>query len=122
MCFSTASRSTVHTCYFWLFGRNKQFRKTAESDMDESTLIRILKSKKEEDSFDFKRKLKLYQTDGKVSDYQRDELIKDILGLANGNGQIVRQTKYLIIGADDKQFDEQGMRVLRSEEHTSELQ
>lgn len=80
--------------------------------MDESTLIRILKSKKEEDSFDFKRKLKLYQTDGKVSDYQRDELIKDILGLANGNGQIVRQTKYLIIGADDKQFDEQGMRVL----------
>ncbi len=80
--------------------------------MGESTLIRILKSKKEEDSFDFKQKLKLYQADGKVSEYQRDELIKDILGLANGNGQIVRQTKYLIIGADDKQFDEQGMRVL----------
>ncbi len=80
--------------------------------MDESTLIRILKSKKEEDSFDFKQKLKLYQADGKVSEYQRDELIKDILGLANGNGQIVRQTKYLIIGAADKQFDEQGMRVL----------
>lgn len=41
-----------------------------------------------------------------------DELLKDILGLANGNSHFIRKTKYLIIGADNENFDEKGMRVL----------
>lgn len=80
--------------------------------MDQKLLKKLLREPKEKDWFDFKRKLKLYRSDGKLVDTQRDELLKDILGLANGNSQIVRKTKYLIVGADDKKFDETGMRVL----------
>lgn len=72
----------------------------------------LLREKKEQDWFDFKSALKLYQSDGKLVEIQRDELLKDILGLANGNSSIIRKTKYLIIGADDKQFDENRVRVL----------
>ena len=80
--------------------------------MDEKLLKKLLHERQEQDWFDFKGKLKLYQADGKLVDRQRDELLKDILGLANGNSRIVRKTKYLIIGADDKKFDENGMRIL----------
>lgn len=80
--------------------------------MDEKILKRILHERKEQDWFDFKRKLEIYQSDGKLVDKQRDELIKDILGLANGNSHIVRKSKYLIIGADNLEFDVNGMRVL----------
>jgi hypothetical protein len=72
----------------------------------------LLKESKEQDWFDFKSNLKWYQSDGKLVERHRDELIKDILGMANGNSQITRKTKYLIIGADDKKFDENGFRVL----------
>lgn len=80
--------------------------------MEEKTLIKLLCEPIEKDWFEFKLKLKLYQADGKLSDLQRDELLKDILGLANGNSNIIRKTKYLIVGADDNKFDENGMRVL----------
>ncbi len=43
---------------------------------------------------------------------RRDEFLKDILGLANGNSHIIRKTKYLIIGADNEKFDDDGCRVL----------
>lgn len=82
--------------------------------MDEKLLKKLLCERKEQDWYDFKEKLKLYQSDGKLVEQQRDELIKDILGLANGNSHIIRKTKYLIIGADDEKFDEMGMRVLHS--------
>ncbi len=82
--------------------------------MDEKILKKLLREPKEQDWFDFKRKLKLYQSDGTLADQQRDELIKDILGLANGNSKIVRKTKYLIIGVDDKNFDENKVRVLHN--------
>jgi hypothetical protein len=75
-------------------------------------LEKLLREKKEQDWFDFKSALKLYQSDGKLIEKQRDELLKDILGLANGNSNIIRKTKYLIIGVDDEKFDENGMRVL----------
>lgn len=81
--------------------------------MDEKLLRKLLKYKTEPDWLDFKRKLKLYNAEGKLANEQdRDELIKDILGLANGNTHIIRKTKYLIIGADDGEFTEDGMRVL----------
>lgn len=80
--------------------------------MNNNLLYKLLYEKKEKDWFDFKRKLEIYQSDGKPVDKQRDELLKDILGLANGNSYIIRKTKYLIIGADDKKFDGNGMRVL----------
>ncbi len=58
--------------------------------------------------------MEIYQSDGKLITKQRDELLKDILGLANGNSHIVRKTKYLIIGVDNKNFDDDGMRTLHN--------
>ncbi len=80
--------------------------------MDEKLLIKLLHMRSEKDWFDFKRKLEIYQSDGNLVEIQRDELIKDILGLANGNSHVIRKTKYLIVGADNLAFDEKGMRVL----------
>jgi hypothetical protein len=82
--------------------------------MDEKLLTRLLRDRNEQDWFDFKESLKLYQADGKLVEKQRDELLKDILGLANGNSHIIRKTKYLVIGADNEKFDEKGMRVLHN--------
>ncbi|MCD4739344.1 MAG: putative DNA binding domain-containing protein [Anaerolineae bacterium] len=80
--------------------------------MDEEFVRKLLKSREEADWFDFKRKTRLYGTNREFNKQERDEFIKDILGLANGNSSIVRKTKYLIIGADDEKFDAEGMRVL----------
>jgi len=81
-------------------------------NMDEKLLKKLLHEPKEQSWFDFKGSLKLYQSDGKLVEKQRDEFLKDILGLANGNSHIIRKTKYLIIGADDKKFDAEGCRIL----------
>jgi hypothetical protein len=80
--------------------------------MDKKELEKLLHEPKEQDWLDFKAKLKLYAADGKSANQPRAEFIKDILGLANGNSHIIRKTKYLIVGVDDKEFDENGMRVL----------
>jgi hypothetical protein len=82
--------------------------------MDEKLLATLLRERAEKDWFDFKGSLRLYQSDGKLVEKQRDELLKDILGLANGNSHIIRKTKYLIIGADNDKFDEKGMRILHN--------
>lgn len=82
--------------------------------MDEKLFKKLLRERKEKDWFDFKASLRLYQSDGKLVEKQRDELLKDILGLANGNSHIIRKTKYLIVGADNEKFDEKGMRVLHN--------
>jgi hypothetical protein len=80
--------------------------------MDEKLLEKLLYEHHEKDWLEFKGKWKLYQSNGTLAEMQRDELLKDILGLANGNSHTIRKTKYLIIGAADKEFDAQGMRVL----------
>ena len=80
--------------------------------MNEQTLIKLLHNPNEKDWLEFKEKLKLYQADGKLVDLQRDEFIKDILGLANGNTHNIRETKYLIVGASNCGFDDNGMRIL----------
>jgi hypothetical protein len=82
--------------------------------MDEKLLNKLLYEKNEQDWFDFKRKMEIYQSDGELVKKQRDELLKDILGLANGNSHIVRKTKYLIVGVDNENFEENGMRVLHN--------
>lgn len=51
---------------------------------------------------DFKRKFKLYHEDGSHNHLEKDELIKDILALANGNEYIASRDKHLIYGADDR--------------------
>lgn len=74
--------------------------------MDSET-PKIILSQSEQDSVDFKRELKFYDADGNRNNRVRDELIKDILAMANGNANIVGDTKYLIIGAaDDNEFPE----------------
>jgi hypothetical protein len=80
--------------------------------MDDKLLKELLNNKKEEDRLEFKQRLEIYQSDGKISDFKRDEMIKDILGLANGNSHIIRETKYLIVGADNSKFDDNGIRAL----------
>lgn len=80
--------------------------------MDDKLLVKLLTSKKELDWLEFKQKWEIYDAKGKVVPHQRDEFIKDILGLANGNSHIVRETNYLIIGADNKKFDDNGRRLL----------
>jgi hypothetical protein len=80
--------------------------------MDEILLKNLLRKKEESDWLDFKSKRKLYSADNTLNIEERDELIKDVLGLANGNSGIVRKTKYIIIGADDKKFDDKGTRII----------
>lgn len=82
--------------------------------MNEKLLQKFLQERKEQDWYEFKSSLKLYQSEGKLVDRQRDELLKDILGLANGNSHTIRKTKYLIIGADNEKFDKDGQRILHS--------
>lgn len=60
--------------------------------MDEKMLRSLLREKNETDWLDFKRKWKLYDANGTLNTDERDELIKDVLGLANGNSRIVRKT------------------------------
>ena len=79
-------------------------------ELDEKKLQRLLRMADEQGWLEFKRELKLF-SDGKVVDKARDEFIKDILALANGNSHTIRKTKYIIIGADNKKFDENHERV-----------
>lgn len=83
-------------------------------ELDEKLLKKLLRKSNEQDWLEFKGKLKLFQADGKVAEHARDEFLKDILGLANGNSHTIRKTKYLIIGADNSEFDEYGERVRHS--------
>jgi hypothetical protein len=85
---------------------------TAKSATDEKLLFKLLSERQEKDWLEFKGKLKLYQSDGNLVPQQWDEFLKDIFGLVNGNSHIIRKTKYLIIGANDKNFDEDGCRIL----------
>ena len=88
-----------------------------KKEFDTSQLQKLLREPKEKDWLEFKSEYKLFTSEGKVSEYTRDEFSKDILGLANGNSQIIRRTKYLIIGVDDSKFTENGERVLHNIEY-----
>lgn len=65
--------------------------------------LRQLLRKSEGPTLDFKQELKIYRDNGKIIPRERDELIKDILALANGNEQVVGADKFLVYGAADRQ-------------------
>ncbi len=48
--------------------------------IDEKLLTKLLQEPKEKDWFDFKAKLKLYQSNGKLVEQQRDEFLKIFSG------------------------------------------
>lgn len=85
-----------------------------QEEFGEIFLSELLLSPKEEEWLEFKREYQIYASNGKLVEQKRDELIKDILGLANGNSHIIRKTKYIIIGVDDNEFDENGERIRHS--------
>lgn len=65
--------------------------------------LRQLLTESEGTTLEFKRKLyDLDHSDSDIRKRQRDELIKDILALANGSPTTAGDKAYLIIGADDK--------------------
>lgn len=68
-------------------------------------MLSLMLSRPEQDTVEFKRELNLYNENGKINSSSRDEFVKDILALANGNTHIVGDTKYLVVGADDKLND-----------------
>lgn len=81
--------------------------------ISENELLSLLKLREEKDWLDFKEKWGFYDPqNGRVISHVRDEMVKDILGLANGNSHIIKKTKYLIVGAKDKNFDSDGVREL----------
>jgi hypothetical protein len=85
--------------------------------MDITEAIDILKQKSEQDWLEFKQEVIIYDSNNKIITTARDEFIKDIIGLANGNSNIVRKTKYLVIGADNSKFDSKGNRLLYDISH-----
>jgi len=65
----------------------------------------ILTMTHETDCVEFKRELNLFVNEKRIDKSKRDEFIKDILGLTNGNCYNIRFTKYLIIGVDNNKED-----------------
>jgi tetratricopeptide (TPR) repeat protein len=70
--------------------------------MDSDQLFRLLQQA-EGLKLDFKKELhRIDHPDRKVKELQRDELVKDLLSLLNGNVGTAGQTAYLIIGAGNE--------------------
>lgn len=79
--------------------------------MDYEKLRELLHSH-EGPSLDFKQEwYKLDSADSQTKKIQKNELIKDILSLANGNVNVSGETSYLVIGASDS-MNEEGEREL----------
>jgi hypothetical protein len=79
--------------------------------MDVLKLASLLHSR-ESPILEFKQEwYKLESEDKETSKRQKNELIRDILSLANGNVQNVEDSRYLIIGAEDE-LNENGERNL----------
>ena len=64
--------------------------------------LRKLITQKEDLKLDFKREYKFDDPNQKVRSGQRDEFIKDVLALTNGNIGVADQPAYLIIGVGDE--------------------
>jgi hypothetical protein len=63
--------------------------------------LKTLLSQTENPALEFKQELKIYGS-GEAVKWQRDELRRDIVSLANGNPRTIGQDKHLIIGRADK--------------------
>lgn len=73
--------------------------------------LRNLINHDEGPSLDFKSRWYKIDGDDKAAEYEKNELIKDILALANGNTNVAGDRAYLVIGVADM-FDENGHREL----------
>ncbi len=70
--------------------------------MEAEQLSKLLR-RPEGPTLDFKREwYKINDPNGEIKSRQRDELIKDVLALANGNASTAGEMAYLVIGAGDK--------------------
>jgi hypothetical protein len=75
--------------------------------------LRHLIDQPESPSLEFKRELhRIFDKDKNIKDRHRDEFIRDILSLANGNTTTAGEKAYLIIGVEDD-FDPDSGRVVR---------
>lgn len=68
--------------------------------MNEETLHKLLKQP-EGPTLEFKQEIKIYLT-GEAEKREKDELLKDLLALANGNSTVAGENKFLIFGASNK--------------------
>jgi hypothetical protein len=63
-------------------------------------------------TLEFKREwYRLDDADGEAKKRQKDELIKDVLSLVNGNASVAGEEAHLVIGADDE-LNADGIREL----------
>ena len=83
--------------------------------------LRRLLRQQESPTLDFKREwYKIDDPDTSTKNRQRDELVKDVLALANGSANTAGETAHLIIGIDESQ-DTEGERSLYSVDDLGEL-
>lgn len=79
--------------------------------MTPEELMRLI-NQAESPSLEFKRELhRIFDKDTNIKNRHRDEFIRDILSLANGNTTAAGEKAYLIIGVDDD-FDPDAGRVI----------
>ncbi len=64
--------------------------------------IRFLLAQPEGSGLDFKKSLDIYHKNDEVKKRARDEFIRDVLAMANGNVLTAGQPGYLIFGVDDE--------------------
>jgi len=77
-----------------------------------NTELELLLHRPESATLDFKRQFyNIDAADGNIRKRQRQEFVKDILSLANGNANVAGETAHLVIGAAET-LDENGNREL----------
>lgn len=80
--------------------------------MDTEQLRRLL-AQEESPTLEFKSEpYHIDSADMDAKKRQRDEMIKDVLALANGNATVAGETAYLILGADDR-LNSNGTRLVQ---------
>lgn len=88
--------------------------------MRHEELLRLIRQP-ESPTLDFKREwYKIDDTNTNIQNRQRDELIKDILALANGSANTAGEIAHLIIGVDEE-LDAEGERTLYGVDDMGEL-
>jgi predicted HTH transcriptional regulator len=74
--------------------------------------LRHLLTLPESATLEFKQEMyDIYHNDHKLREWDKDELIKDLLSLVNGSANSAGETAYLVLGAEDK-IDNNGTRAI----------
>lgn len=85
-------------------------RHIAHIPIDPDRLALFL-TQNESPTLEFKREWYKLEGDSTAAARQKDELVKDILALANGNAEVVGETSFLVIGAGDHREADGSRRV-----------